>query len=165
MILSSPAAYALAAVLGFAALGKVSDIGGFAGAIAGYRMLPQSWTSTVAGVVVGGELLSAILLVWPHTRFWGALLSLGLLAAFLVGMLGVLRRGLRVDCGCFRTTGPEEIVGPGTVVRTGLLLVLAVLAALPGEPAFRLVHLLLAVLMLVTVFLSATLVSFTARSA
>ncbi|QUH03689.1 methylamine utilization protein [Saccharopolyspora erythraea] len=165
MIFSSPAAYALAAVLGFAALGKVTDIGGFAGAIAGYRMLPESWTSTAARTVVGGELLGAILLVWPQTRFWGAVLSLVLLTAFLAGMLGVLRRGLRVDCGCFRAAGPEEIVGPGTVVRTALLLALAVLAALPGAPPFRPAHLLIAVLMLVTVFLSATLVSFTRRSA
>jgi hypothetical protein len=155
MIWFASAALAVCAVLAFAGISKLRGVPDFAGAIAGYRVLPGRLAPVVARAVIAAELLSAVLLGVPPARGWGAALAIGLFGAFLVGMASVLRRGMRVDCGCFQ--GSEQ-VGPGSVLRTALLLVLAVLALLAGSGPFELVHVFVAGVMVVVVFGTADLV-------
>jgi hypothetical protein len=93
----------------------------------------------------------------PVTRFWGAVLATGLFASFLVAMSSAWRRGLRVDCGCF-SPGRTDPIGPGSLTRTGLLLVLAVLALLGARQPFQPADLLVAILMGVLVIAVAELV-------
>ncbi|MBT2226656.1 MauE/DoxX family redox-associated membrane protein [Nonomuraea sp. NEAU-A123] len=155
MIILASAYAALIAVLLYAAVSKARDLPGFAADIAGYRLIPQRLTTAAAVTVVGAELVAAGLLTAPATRRWGALLAAALFAAFLAAMASVLRRGLSVGCGCF---GDHDLVGPATVTRTGLLAVLAVMAAVAGASPFTFVHLLVGAAYLALTFLPVRLI-------
>lgn len=148
MIVAESAYLAVAAVLLVAALGKLRDVRGFAASVAGYRLLPGRLSRPVAVAVIVAEVAAAGLLLAPSLlppdalgpdalgsdlRRWGAVVAGLLFAAFLTAMVSVLRRGMSVDCGCF---GGRDLVGPGTLARTGLLLALAVTAGLAGTVPF-----------------------------
>lgn len=154
MIVAESAYLAVAAVLLTAALGKLRDVRGFARSVAGYRMLPERLAGPAAVGVLVTELVAAGLLLAPGGRRWGAVVAGALFAAFLAAMASVLRRGMAVDCGCF---GGRDLVGAGTLLRTGLLLVLAVTAALTGPVAFAPVQLPVAAVLLGPAFLPARL--------
>lgn len=145
------------AVLAFAALGKIGDLRAFAASVAEYRIVPPRHARTAACLVVAAELASVALLAVPATRRVGAVLAAGLCATFLVAMSSALRRGLRVDCGCF-SPGQTDPIGPGSLTRTGLLLVLAALAVLGARQPFRPADLLVAILMGVLVITLSELV-------
>ncbi|GAA4615245.1 MauE/DoxX family redox-associated membrane protein [Saccharopolyspora hordei] len=153
---AAAAALAVAGVLAVAALGKLRDLDRFAEAVAGYQVLPSGWVPAAARAVAGAELVSAVLLVPPPVRLWGAVLAVVLFSAFLTGMGVVLRRGTRVACGCF---GAQEEVGTGSLTRTALLLVLAVVAGFGAGTPFEPGQLLVAALLVVVVFGVAALVS------
>ncbi|WP_202125661.1 MauE/DoxX family redox-associated membrane protein [Actinomadura physcomitrii] len=127
---------ALIAVLLVAAGGKVRDVRGFAAAIGAYRVLPQRLTGAAAVAVLSAEAAAAGLLAVPATRRWGALAAAALFAAFLGAMASVLRRGMEIDCGCFGSARRPTPVGAASMARTGLLLVLAVMAAVAGPAPF-----------------------------
>ncbi|MBN6050622.1 hypothetical protein JYK22_01650, partial [Nonomuraea sp. RK-328] len=131
VIVLASAHLAVGAVLLGAALGKIRDVRAFAATIEGYRVLPARLTLPAAVAVLVTEVAAAALLLTPVTRRWGAVAAALLFAVFLVAMGSVLRRGLSVGCGCF---GGRDLVGPGTMTRTGVLLVLALLAV-AAEPA------------------------------
>lgn len=158
MIVAESAYLAVAAVLLVAALGKLRDVRGFAASVAGYRLLPGRLSRPVAVAVIVAEVAAAGLLLapsllppdalgsdalgqdalgsdalGPDLRRWGAVVAGLLFAAFLTAMASVLRRGMSVDCGCF---GGRDLIGPGTLARTGLLLALAVTAGLAGTVPF-----------------------------
>ncbi|MDA3650302.1 hypothetical protein LZ318_00695 [Saccharopolyspora indica] len=153
---SASAALAVAGVLAFAAVGKLRDLDRFADAVAGYRILPDRLVPAGARAVVGAELLGAVLLVVPPTRILGSALATVLFSAFLIGMGSVLRRGMRVSCGCLQTS---ERVGAGSLTRTGLLLVLAVFAGFGAHVPFASVQLLGSAILAGIVFGVAALVS------
>ncbi|WP_433517255.1 TlpA family protein disulfide reductase [Nonomuraea sp. CA-143628] len=155
MIVLSSAYVALIAVLLYAAVSKARDLAGFAADIAGYRLIPQRLTVVAAVAVVVAELVAAGLLTAPPTRRWGALLAAALFAVFLAAMASVLWRGLSAGCGCF---GDHGLVGAATMTRTGLLAVLAVMAAVAGPSPFTLVHLLVGAAYLVLTFVPARLI-------
>ncbi|RMI44099.1 hypothetical protein EBO15_14375 [Actinomadura harenae] len=126
---------ALVAVLMVAALGKLRDPGGFARAVAGYRLVPSGLAQPAAWAALLAELVVAGLLVPPGTRHIGAFCSGLLFLVLLFAQVSVLRRGLRVDCGCFGRPGRTTLVGPVSLARAGAMLVLSVMAAFaPGMP-------------------------------
>ncbi|HEU5026079.1 MAG TPA: MauE/DoxX family redox-associated membrane protein [Spirillospora sp.] len=127
---------ALIAVLLVAAGGKVRDVPGFAAAIGAYRVLPARLTRAAAVAVLSAEAAAAVLLAVPATRRWGALAAAALFAAFLGAMASVLRRGMRIDCGCFGSARRPAPVGAASVARTALLLLLAAMAAIAGPAPF-----------------------------
>ncbi|GAA3587942.1 hypothetical protein GCM10022419_082770 [Nonomuraea rosea] len=153
---SGSAYLALIAVLLYAVVGKARDVRAFAAAIGGYRLLPGRLTVPAAYLVIAAEVAAAGLLAAPPARRWGAVLAGLLFAAFLTGMASVLSRGLRVACGCFG--GDADAVSPRTLLRTGLLLVLAVLAAVAGGTGFSPAHLLFAPLLLAAALLPPALI-------
>ncbi|MCP2339095.1 MauE/DoxX family redox-associated membrane protein [Actinomadura rupiterrae] len=125
----------LVAVLAAAAFGKLRDPRGFARAVSGYRVVPARLSSTVAWTVIAAEIAVVLLLVLPWTRRAGAGLSGALFAGLLVAQVSVLRRGLRVDCGCFGRPGRTTLVGPLSLARAGAMLALSVMAAFAsGSP-------------------------------
>jgi hypothetical protein len=162
MIIPSSAYLALIAVLGFAGINKIRDIGGFASAVGGYQLVQPSHTRAVSWLVVTAELAGAVLLAVPATRRLGAVLAMALFAAFTAAMASVVRRGLRVRCGCMSARGSGDLVGAGTIARSVLLFALAALAALASRP-FTPAQLLLAGLLLAGVFLAAELVTLLPR--
>ncbi|WP_026415372.1 MauE/DoxX family redox-associated membrane protein [Actinomadura oligospora] len=126
---------ALVTVLTAAAVGKLRDPRGFARAVAGYRLMPFRLAGTVARTVIVAEVAMALLLVLPWTRRVGAVCSGALFLGLLAAQVSVLRRGLRVDCGCFGRPGRTTLVGPVSLARAGAMLVLSAMAAFaPGMP-------------------------------
>ena len=127
----------LVGVLGYAAVGKLRDLGGFAAPVAEYRILPVSRSGGTARAVVAAELAAATLLVVPPSRPAGAALAAALLAVFLVAQCGAWARGLRIGCASFGGSGELETVGPATIVRTLLLPLLAAVAVASGAAPFQ----------------------------
>ncbi|WP_431919565.1 MauE/DoxX family redox-associated membrane protein [Nonomuraea jabiensis] len=150
MILAESAYLAVAAVLLVAALGKLRDVPGFARSVAGYQMLPAGLAGPAAVGLLVAELVAAGLLLAPGGRRWGAVVAGVLFTAFLAAMASVMRRRMAVDCGCF---GGHDPVGAGTLLRTGLLLVLAVTAVLAGPVAFAPLQIPVAAVLLGLAFL------------
>ena len=123
---------ALSLLLGAAAWHKLRDVGAFRAAVENYRLLPPVWTVPVAAVLIAAESGLAVALCLPGVGGAAALGSAALLALYGAAMAITLRRGRRdVDCGC---AGPahRQSVRPALVARNGVLVLAALLAALPA---------------------------------
>ncbi|TYB69223.1 hypothetical protein FXF51_08290 [Nonomuraea sp. PA05] len=154
-IVCAAASLGLVAVLLAAALTKVRDVRAFARDIAGYRLLPGRLTTAAAPAVIAAEVVAVVLLAVPGTRRWGGVLAALLFTAFLTAIGSALVRRLDVPCGCFG--GAADRVSVRTLARTGLLLVLAVMAVLAGDVPFEPVHLLPAPLLVAAALLAPAL--------
>lgn len=94
----------------------------FAVSINSFKIVPDDLLEPIARwlpwfeVVLGVAILSGVLLRWTAT-----LASL-ILAGFLTLLIRSYALGLEVDCGCF---GSGEVLGPMTIARDSLMLVLA----------------------------------------
>jgi hypothetical protein len=124
----------LALLLGSAALAKLRDPGGFARALAGYRMLPEAALGSAARALPALELaLAAGLLAWPART---APAVAALFALYALAIAWNLARGRRhIDCGCGGPGGRLPIQ-PALVARNLALLAaaLAAGAAPSGRP-------------------------------
>lgn len=104
----------------------------FARQIDDYALLPGPAVAFAARVVPVLEVLIGLALLVPGLRAWGAA-GAALLLALYTGAIGInLFRGRRdIDCGC---SGPglERPLSPALLVRNGVLIVMAVIAALPA---------------------------------
>lgn len=104
----------------------------FARQIDDYALLPGTAVAFAARAVPVVEVLIGLALLVPGLRAWGAA-SAGLLLALYTGAIAInLFRGRRdIDCGC---SGPglERPLSPALLVRNGVLIVMAVIAALPA---------------------------------
>ncbi|WP_018350493.1 MauE/DoxX family redox-associated membrane protein [Longispora albida] len=124
---------ALVAVFVLACAGKLRDLAGFRASLADLAWLPGAARPVVTAAVPLTEAAAAVLLLVPGTQLAGFALSALLLAAF-TGVIGwaVLGRR-RVRCACF---GPVSLLGPGELVRNGVLLSFALLGiVLPAGDA------------------------------
>lgn len=106
--LKSPLAGRLAgAALGIvfivAAVPKIADPPGFLHEVSNYRLIPGVATNAVALVLPWVEIFAGIALVIGFARRSAAVLTLALLAGFVVGLSINLARNHPVDCGCFST--------------------------------------------------------------
>lgn len=123
---------ALAAILIVSAVGKLSDLVGFAEAIGRYRFLPTSLRVPAAWSLMTMEALTAaLLLVGQRTGFW---LAMGLFLLFAIAIGSALRRRLAIPCGCF---GGDDLISPIALLRVGLLMAASVAGILVGfaDPA------------------------------
>lgn len=151
MIVLDSAYPVLSCVLGWAVIGKLGGLREFTGQVAAYRLLPAALVRCAALCVVGGEIAATVLLVPPPTRLYGAALATLLLAVFLFAQASALARGLRIDCGCFGGSDELSRLGPATLTRTALLLLLAVGADAAGGTPFRPLELLIGPLLAIGV--------------
>src|SRR5437879_582991 len=106
--LTLAARLALGALFVVAGALKLGDPTAFATEIANYRFLSElapylATTLPAIEIVVGGALIVGP----PAWRQAAALASIGLLVAFSVAVIHVVRAGINVDCGCFgQHSGP-----------------------------------------------------------
>lgn len=85
----------------YAAWSKIQDPAIFADAVDSYRMLPQFAVSIVALVLPMIELTAGVALLvtrWPREA---AVIMLGMLGMFFIGLSQAALRGLDISCGCF----------------------------------------------------------------
>jgi hypothetical protein len=143
MIVLDSAYPVVSCVLGWAAIGKLGRLREFVRQVAAYRLLPAALVPLSAMVVVAAELTATVLLVPPVTRPLGAALATVLLAVFLVAQAIALVRGLEIECGCFGGSDELAAIGPGTITRTALLLLLAVATDAAGGHSFQPMELLI----------------------
>lgn len=80
---------------------KVTDLAGSVRAVRAYRLLPETAAQLMGAALPVAEIaLGALLLIGLGVRT-AAVLSVVLLAAFVVGIGAAWAQGLRIDCGCF----------------------------------------------------------------
>jgi protein-disulfide isomerase len=131
---------ALAAVWAYAAVSKIGDPAAFVRAVRAYRLLPDVLARGVGYGLPFLELTLAVLLLVGFATRAVAAVSAALLLVFLVGMVSVAARGLRIECGCFGGGGSlaagQSTAYTGEIVRDAVLLLLAV--ALVRWPRTRL---------------------------
>lgn len=119
------AQWALAVVLAISGVAKLVDRAGTADAIVDFGVPERlRWA---APLLPTSELVTAVLLVIPATARVGAFSALALLAAFSIAIAVNLAKGRQPDCNCFGQLGAGPI-GRRTLVRNGLLMLLAVAA-------------------------------------
>jgi hypothetical protein len=126
----------VAVVFAISAVGKLRTAGArsaFRRSVTGMAVLPARAVRPVAAAVPIAEATTVVLLLVPRTAALGCVLALGLLAAFSIGIVVVLRRGTRAGCLCFGTT--ERPYRRRHLVRNGLLTAAALTGAvLSGHP-------------------------------
>lgn len=113
----------LGGVFVYASIDKLGHPLDFARIIAGYQLLPETWSGLLAAVLPLLELLCGGLLIlgiWPMAN----LICIGsMLLVFIAAMTQAYFRGLKIDCGCFDPTGAGHQLGWQTILRDlGLLL-------------------------------------------
>ena len=93
----------LGAVLLAMGAGKLSDVGGYALALAGFRVIPQGALASVAWTWLACELAAgALLLVGGRAARAGAVLALALNVAYALMTTQAYARHLSIDnCTCF----------------------------------------------------------------
>lgn len=99
----------LGGVFVYASWSKIQDPSLFADAVASYRILPEALVGWVAVVLPMLELVAGIGVIVTKWSRESALILLGLLFVFLIGLTQAWIRGLEISCGCF---GVEEIPPP-----------------------------------------------------
>jgi len=143
--LSSAAAIALAVVLAWAAVAKLTSREDTA---TSFRELGLVAPEALVLVVAGLELATAVLLV--AVPVVGAVVAIFLLIAFSVVLLRALRDGLVVSCACFGGTAEHEVSPLDLARNFGLLLLcqVALFAPTPAEPTLAASGLVAAVVVL-----------------
>lgn len=112
----------LGGIFAFSASSKFLAPQALADAIVGFEMIPESWALEAAIVLIWHELIcGTFMLLGLWTRATAIIIS-GMLAAFQVGLISVMVRGIEVSCGCFGQFS-EMQVGWHTVTRNFILLV------------------------------------------
>lgn len=128
----------VALVLVAAGLAKARASTEFAAQISNYRVVPERVTPILARIISSAELASAAMLIAgvaasTSLRQAGAGLASALFAVFLVALVRAHAGGRSIACACFGGDGELETIGPHSLARTGLLLLLAVLAISPAH--------------------------------
>ena len=95
----------------------------FALSIDSYQLLPPWAVIVVARTLPWVELGLGVLLVVGYQLRYVAATASGLLLVFFGVMLRSYSKGLGIDCGCF---GVGEALGPKTLVRDGLLVLVSI---------------------------------------
>jgi uncharacterized membrane protein YphA (DoxX/SURF4 family) len=115
---------ALAAVFLYAAYTKLREPWMvFAMEIDAMKVVPGASVESVARTMPWFELaLGVLLLIGIQTRFVGSVATV-LLGTFFTMLLVLYLRGFQGDCGCF---GPGEQLGPKTLARDGVLVLLSI---------------------------------------
>lgn len=122
---------ALAATFAVAAVGKLLDLQGSKAAMAAFGV-PQRWANPAGVALPVAEATVALLLLIPGAAWWGALIGLALLLAFIGGILFNLAQGRTPDCHCFGQLHSRPI-GWQTVARNGALALLAIFLVAQGQ--------------------------------
>ena len=110
----------------------------FARQIGDYGIVPQFATRYLARIISSSELLAGVMLIvgLPVSvllRQVGAGLAALLFMLFLVALASAYGGGRKIACACFGGDSELETVGVHSLVRSALLLVLAVVAIIPAH--------------------------------
>lgn len=133
-LLELTVAWSLAALFAGSTAHKISALAEWPGVVRNYRLLAETLTVPVAGVLLIGGALTAAALLWPATRRIGACAAAVQLIVFAAALAINLRRGRSsIDCGCFGSRLRQGL--SAWMVARNLGLALAALGLLlPSKP-------------------------------
>ncbi|WP_191093770.1 peroxiredoxin family protein [Nocardia colli] len=114
-------------LFGLSAVGKLADPVGARKAVGEFGV-PIRWVPAVGWGLPVLEGLVAVAVLVPWAVLPGAVLAVLLLVVFTLAVARLLKRGERPACSCFGAVSAEPI-GARTLVRNGVLLVLALVVA------------------------------------
>ncbi len=119
-----------------AAVAKIEAPEGFLINIRAYELVPAQIAPAMAYTLPWLELMCAGLLILGVWVFEARLLTLAMLAMFIVAVSSALARGLNIECGC---TGDEsDPVGAGVIIRNSAMAAALLLDWAMLKAAFRL---------------------------
>ena len=95
----------------------------FAMSIDAYQILPEWAALTLGRILLWLELALGLLLATGFGLRYSAASASILLGVFFAVMVRAYVMGMKIDCACF---GLGDVIGPRTLVRDGVLLVLSV---------------------------------------
>ena len=120
----------LAVVFGLAAVGKFLDPEGSKKAVAGFGV-PSAIAPAIAFLLPIIELAIALALLFVSVSWFGSLMAVILLGAFILGMISQMAKGNAPDCHCFGAIHSEP-VGPSSIVRNVVFAAAAAVLVLAG---------------------------------
>lgn len=100
---------------------------------------PRGHLRFFGAALPAAEILAAVLLVFPQTRWYGATLAVTLLAIFLAALANALRSGMVADCNCFGREKPAPVTR-SSIIRNCLLLALGFTAVASGQAPSSITH-------------------------
>lgn len=121
----------LVAIFAVAGIGKLLDLSGSKKAVEDFGV-PESLSKPIAVLLPVGEILIAVLLLFTQTSWYGAVLGLLLLLAFIGGMGYQMYQGNAPDCHCFGAIHSEP-VSPKSIIRNAIFAVLALVLVISGS--------------------------------
>lgn len=121
----------LVAIFAVAGIGKLLDLSGSKKAVEDFGV-PESLSKPIAGLLPIGEILIAVLLFFTGTSWYGAILGLLLMLAFIGGMSYQMYKGNAPDCHCFGAIHSEP-VSPKSIIRNVIFAVLALMLVISGR--------------------------------
>ena len=117
-----------------AAVHKLSEFSRFRAVLTEYRVMPAFIVPVVAAVLPAVEIGLGLGWLFAANTAGPALATAALLALYSAGIAGNLLRGrVHISCGCGfgKSTGAEDALSWGLVMRNAVLLSAALAAALP----------------------------------
>ncbi|HUC42748.1 MAG TPA: MauE/DoxX family redox-associated membrane protein [Candidatus Sulfotelmatobacter sp.] len=113
-----------------AALPKIADLHAFAGSVHNFHLeplIPTAAVNLLAMTIPWMELVAGCSLVLGLKPRAGAFVYTGLMAAFTIGVIAAMARGLSFECGCFGKASATTVGATKLAENLGML-VLGVLA-------------------------------------
>ncbi len=98
----------------------------FAGAIAGYKLVPDTMVAPLANYLPWLEMFLGLLLLSGWKIKYVAVGASALLLGFITILTVTYMRGIEADCGCF---GFGQKISPLTIARDGIILLPALFLA------------------------------------
>lgn len=97
----------LGVMLLYASFDKIIDPSKFARAIANYQFIPFAFSNLFAIILPWIELYVGVCLILGIFVDGASLITMGMMAIFIVALSQAMIRGLDIECGCFK--GASEI--------------------------------------------------------
>jgi putative oxidoreductase len=119
-----------------AALPKIADLAAFAGSVHNFHLepvVPIAATNLLAMTIPWVELIAGLALVSGVRPRAGAVVYTVLMAAFTLGVVAAMARGLSFECGCFGKAGAATI-GVKKLAENLAMLALGAVAAFERRP-------------------------------
>ncbi|MBU3741361.1 MAG: DoxX family membrane protein [Candidatus Kapabacteria bacterium] len=118
----------------YAAIPKITEPLAFASAIANYGLVPSFAVHAMALVLPWLELICALGLMIGWRIRMNAAFCAGMLAMFTIAVAYAVVLGLKIDCGCFGSSGGDEVGWPKVVKNTLMLYGLLYVYRFPASP-------------------------------
>jgi hypothetical protein len=131
-LISTIISIALGLMFLMAAVHKFSDLARFQAVLADYRVMPASIVPVLAALLPLGEVLLGLCWLFSNLSVW--LPTAGLLALYTAGIaINLLRGRVHISCGCGfgNSTGADDALSWGLVMRNALLIAAALVTILP----------------------------------